>query len=115
MALRELNLEGLATIAGGRVDAAVNRQLKRAIADCEDRPGDKNPRKVVLTMLVRPVMLQDGAVTDVNVECEVSSVVPKYISKPVDCRLKAGQRAIFNDMSEDNVNQMTLDEAGEDE
>lgn len=111
MALKELNLEGLASIAGGKVDAAVNMQLKRMIADCEDRPGDKNPRKVVLTMLVRPVMLQDGAVTDVNVECEVSSAIPKYISKPVDCRIKHGQRAVFNDLSEDDVDQMTIDEA----
>jgi hypothetical protein len=111
MALRELNLEGLSTIDGGRVDAAVNRHLKRAIADCEDRPGDKTPRKVVLTMLVRPVMLQDGAVTDVNVECEVSSTVPKHVSKPVDCRIKNGQRAVFNDMSEGDVDQMTIDEA----
>lgn len=59
---------------------------KRAIADCEDRPGDKSARKVVLTILVKPVMLQDGAVTDVNAECEVSSMMPKYISKPVECR-----------------------------
>jgi hypothetical protein len=109
MALRELNLEGLSTIAGGKVDAAINQQLKRAISDCEDRPGDKNARKVVLTMLVRPVMYQDGAVTDVNVECEVTSSIPKYISKPVDCRIKSGQRAIFNDMAEDNVDQMTID------
>lgn len=110
MALRELNLDGLSTIAGGKVDAAVNQQIRRAIGDCEDRPGDKNPRKVILTMLVRPVMYQDGAVTDVNVECEVSSSIPKYISKPVDCLIKAGQRAIFNDLSEDDVDQMTIDQ-----
>jgi hypothetical protein len=110
MALRELNLEGLAMIDGGRVDAAVNHHLTRAIADCEDRPGDKTARKVVLTMLVKPVMLQDGAVTDASVECEVSSTVPKHVSKTVDCRLKQGHRAIFNDMSENNVDQMTIDE-----
>ena len=75
--LRELNLEGLATIAGGRVDAAMNQQIARAIGDCEDRPGDSNPRKVVLTILLRPVMYQDGDVTDVAVEAEVSSTIPK--------------------------------------
>jgi hypothetical protein len=110
MGLRDLNLQGLAHIDGGRVDVAFNRHLRRAIEDCEDRPGDRNARKVVLTAILRPVCLQDGAVTDVNAEFEIASSVPKHISRTVECRIKANGRAIFNDLSEDDVEQMTIDE-----
>lgn len=111
--LRELNLEGMTGFAGGTVEAIFNRHIKRAIEDCEDRPGEKKPRKVTLTANVVPIMLQDGATTDVAVDCEVTCSIPKHISKTVDCRVKVGGRAIFNDMSEEDVDQMTIDEAGE--
>lgn len=111
MALRELNLDGMTDFAGGSVEAIFNRHVQRAIADCEDRPGEKKPRKVTLTANIMPVILQEGGITDVAVDCEVTCAIPKHISKTVDCRVKVGGRAIFNDMSEDDVDQMTIDEA----
>lgn len=108
--LRELSLESLGFVAGGTVDAAFAHHLRRAVADCEDRSGDTKPRKVTLTVNVSPVVLQDGACTDCAIECEVTSTVPKHVSKPVECRIKAGGRALFNDLSEHSVDQMTIDE-----
>lgn len=108
--LRELNLDGVAHIGGGTVDVAFSKHMKRAIVDCDDRPGDKNARTITLVVSVRPVMQQDGAVMDVNVECSVSSSIPKHVSKTVECRVKADGRALFNDMNESDVEQMTLDE-----
>lgn len=113
--MRELSLGNLKHIAGGTVDAAFQHHLKRAIADCEDRPGDKTARAVVLTINVTPVMLQDGAATDVRTECVVKSTVPPHISKPTECRVKHGGRAAFNDLSENNVDQMTIDEVSGDD
>lgn len=110
MALRELNLEGMADFAGGTVEAIFNRHIQRAILDCEDRPGEKKPRKVTLTANIVPIILQDGAASDVEVDCEVTCAIPKHISKTVDCRVKVGGRALFNDMSESDVDQMTIDE-----
>ncbi len=110
--LKNLDLPGLADFADGTVDAAFAQHVKRAIVDCEDRPGDKKPRKVTITANIVPVVMQDGAVTDVCVDCEVSSTVPKHVSKSVECRIKQGGRAIFNDMSNANVDQMTIDEQG---
>lgn len=105
-----LSLESLSAIDEGRVERAFARHLQRAIADCEDRPGDKKPRKITLTANLSPVMLQDGAVTSVEVECEVSSTVPKHVSKIVECVVKNGGRALFNNMSEGDVLQKTIDE-----
>jgi len=109
--LTELNLQSLASIDEGRVDKAFARHLKRAIQDCEDRPGDKKPRKITVTALVSPIMLQDGAVSNVSVECEISSTVPKHVSRLVECTVKHGGRALFNDLSEDDIKQRTIDEA----
>lgn len=109
--LRNLELAEIGALGSGTVAEAFNRHLQRAIADCEDRPGDDKARKVTLTLLVKPLQLQDGACTEVIVEAEASSSVPKHVSRPVECRIKHGGRALFNDLSEDNVDQMTIDQA----
>lgn len=108
--IRELDLAGLSEFAGGTVDAAFRHHIKRAIVDCEDRPGEKKPRTITLAVRITPVILQDGAATDVKADCEVTSNVPKHVSRTVECRIKQGGRAIFNDMAEDNVEQRTIDE-----
>lgn len=110
---REFNLANLAYVSDGRINAIVKRHIERAILDCEDRPGDKKPRKVTLDLLVTPVVLQDGAVTDVNIEVEVSSRIPKHISPTINCMIKHGGKAVFNDMSESDVDQRTLDQQGQ--
>lgn len=111
--IREMQLGELPHADGGRVDAAFSWHMKRAIEDCEDRPGDKSKRYVLIRMVVTPVLLQDGAVTDCNIECEVSSAIPKHVSRPINCRIKSGGRAVFNDMSEGDVDQKTLDQQGD--
>ena len=110
MAFREISLENVKHMADGTIDAAFQQHVKRAVADCEDRPGDKKPRKVTLTFLMTPVMLQDGNVTDVQVEAVVKSSVPDHLSRPVECRVKAQGRAVFNDLSQDNPHQKTIDQ-----
>lgn len=107
---KKLTLENLQFIADGSVSAAFQHHLKRAVEDCDDRPGDKKPRKVTLELLVTPVVLQDGSTTDVSVESYVKSSVPPHISRPVECKVKQGGKAVFNDLSQDNPNQMTIDQ-----
>jgi hypothetical protein len=110
--IREFNLQNLAHVSGGRIEAIFKRHIQRALLDCEDRPGDKTKRKVTIDVLISPVVLQDGAVTDANIECEVSSKIPKHISPTINCALKAGGRAVFNDMCEADVDQRTIDQQG---
>ncbi len=111
--LRNLDLKGLSEIADGTVQAAFDQHLQRAISDCHNRPGDDKARIVMVAVLVKPVIQQDGAVVDVAVECEVSSKVPKHISRTVHCQLRraqGGAMAVFNDMSQDDPRQGTIDQ-----
>jgi len=110
MAMRDLSLGSIQHVAGGTVDATFQQQLKRVIEDCGDRPGEKKARQVILIVNVTPIMLQDGAAYDVSTDYEIKSTIPTFISRPVECRVKTGGRAIFNDLSEGNVDQMTIDE-----
>lgn len=109
----ELGLQGLISFAGGSIDRLFSRQLQRAILDCDDRPGDKSARTVTVELKIKPVLQQgDGqggaAIIDVAVEAQVKSKLPNYISKTVECQVKNGGRAVFNDLSPDNANQPSL-------
>lgn len=107
---RSVTLENLQHIADGSVSMAFQRHIARAVEDCEDRPGDKKSRKVTLELEIVPVQLQDGSVTEVSMEAKVKSSVPAHVSRPIECKVKQGGKAVFNDLSQDNPNQMTIDE-----
>lgn len=116
--IRDVTLSNLGEMSGGAVSVQFQRHLARAFADCEDRPGDKTARKIVLEIEVVPVVDQlagDGlpAVIHADITCKIKSKLPDHVSKPTECHLRQGNRAVFNDMSESNVSQMTLDEAQE--
>ena len=108
--LHELSLDTMKHAAQGKVDAAVGHHLKRAAEDCYDRPGCDAAREVAILIKIKPVVDQDGMCESVNTEFEVSSKVPKHVSAPVNCGLRKGGKMVFNDMSEDDVHQRTIDE-----
>ena len=110
MAIKNLSLESLKDFADGTVEASFNRHLKRAIEDCDDRAGDSKARKVTIEVLLSPQQLQDGSTCNIKAECKIKSSVPDHISRPIECRIKQGGKAVFNDLSPDNPDQMTLDQ-----
>ena len=112
MAIKNLSLEALQDFADGTVAVSFNQHLKRAINDCDDRPGDSKARKVTLEVMITPQQLQDGNACNITTECKVKSSVPDHISRPIECRIKQGGKAVFNDMSPDNPDQMTIDQVG---
>ena len=113
--IRDVTLANIGEMSGGAVAAQFQRHLARAFADCEDRPGDKTARKLVLEVEIVPVLeqLDDAgmpAVINADVSCKIKSKLPDHVSKPTECQIKQDHRAIFNDMSEGNVSQKTIDE-----
>lgn len=110
MALQELKLASLADFEDGRVAAVFDRHLRAAIADCEDRPSDKKPRLVTLTLAVLPVTLQDGSLVDVAIEARAAGKIPPHRSRTVACSVKHGGRVLFNGLSPDDPHQRTIDE-----
>lgn len=107
--LHELTLESLANLDGGRIGTAFQLSLKRAIQDCEDRPGVKKPREITLKLGILPVAAADDATCDeVAYQCVVSDSVPKRQTRIYSARVRSGGKAAFNDESLDDVNQMSL-------
>lgn len=109
--LKELTLETIKDVADGKVEAALLYHIKRAAEDCLDRPGSKAARTIKLVMKIKPVIDSDGLCESANVEFEIDSSVPKHVSRPVNCNVRKGGKLAFNDMSEDDAKQMTIDES----
>lgn len=113
MALHQFGLDTLTELDGGRVVEAWNQALRRALGDCKDRPAVKKDRKVTLELRLRPVVEEDRDVTECEGHFLVKDTVPTRESKDYSFAMR-GLRGepvlVFNDLSEDNVRQRTLDE-----
>lgn len=110
MTVHELTLESIKNdLAGGRVGEAFALELKRCVTDCEDRPGDDKPRKVMLEIELKPSTDEKGFCENVWGQIRGSSSVPKRKTKPISFGVRRGGMLVFNDLSEDNFNQKTID------
>jgi hypothetical protein len=103
----------IGAIGGGQIEAAVKTLLRRMLDDCDDRPYEEKTRKLVITVEAKPVRRQDGATTDVEMTGQVKVTVPTHKSDPVTARFIHGGDAWFNDLAEDNPDQLTIDQLAE--
>lgn len=115
MAKHELTLNALMEqLDDGRVGIAFQEQLRRVIADCENRPADNKERVVRLEFKCYPVPDSKMQVCDeVKGKFNVTSSVPKMRSREYSFGVRKsakGPMLIFNDMSDDDIRQGTLDE-----
>lgn len=113
MSVKQLGCGTVGELDDGRVAIAFDRHLRRAISDCEDRPGDGTARKVTITLEVKPLILE-GAV-DISVVAQIKGSIPNHVSRPTVCQIRSmnnavGKVAAFNDLSGDNPRQGTIDE-----
>lgn len=110
MARRELKLENLIHIDGGRIAAAFDQAIQRLAMDCADRPGDDRERILTLQVKLKPVMDTDGQYEDAKMQAFLTEKIPHRKSKVIDLQPVRGGRFAFNDLSEDDAKQRTLDE-----
>ena len=108
MALIPLTLDALKDLDNGKVDAAFQRELRHAIADCMDRPGDANARTVGLAAKITPVVDDDGSCSGACVEFTVKSKVPDRKSRPYSFGINKKGHLFFSDESPENVGQYTF-------
>ena len=66
---------------------------------------------MTLTINLKPVIQQDGDVTDVDAEFEITSSMPKHRSRPIHMMPRRGGQLVFTPDSPENAEQMTIDEA----
>lgn len=114
MAMHELNLKTLLeNLDGGRVAQAFQADLRHCINDMEDRPGDDKDRTVTLVLKLTPVIDDEGHLDEVKGKFQTASKVPNRRSKAYSFKSRKmnGQpQLVFNDLSDDNVKQKTIDD-----
>lgn len=108
MGALEFTIDSLKDLDNGKAAEALRRHLRRAAADCEDRPGDSSPRKVQLSIAMVPVMDDQGNCDQVKLRIEASSTVPKHRTRVYSMGLRRGGMLVFNPDAPDNVNQSTF-------
>jgi hypothetical protein len=114
MAMREFTLSNLQELDGGRVDVAFQLAMKRAIVDCEDRPGESKARVVTLKVEVTPVLDEDGLCEEVRTKMVVADKVPDRKSRVYSMGLRKSSRGpqmVFNDGDPGNFRQRTIEDS----
>jgi hypothetical protein len=107
--LHKLTLETLAKMDGGRIGAAFQLALKRAIEDAEERPQVRKAREIIIKLGIVPVAgPEDETCDQIAMQAVVSDTVPKRQTRVYSARVKHGGVAAFNDESLDNIDQLTL-------
>lgn len=110
MAIAKFELGSLSTIDGGRISAAFEHALKRCEMDCKDRPATNKARKVTLVAELVPVCSDSGDLESVDVSFQIKDTVPTRESASYNMKAVAGG-LVFNELSKDDINQLTLDDA----
>jgi hypothetical protein len=114
--LKQLTLESLAELDGGKGAAAFMHHLTRAAADCADRPMDGKARVVTLKVELTPVAEEAGPdrgeCHEVKLKVSATSTVPTHKTKVYSLGLRNADTLkpmlVFNEDAPDNVNQTTM-------
>lgn len=110
MAVEKFELKSLVEIDGGRINAAFMQALQRCERDCGDRPATSDSRKVTLTAELTPICSPSGELESVDVRFQIKDTVPTRKSAVYNMKAtRAG--LLYNELSPDDVNQRTIDEA----
>lgn len=110
MAVEKFELRSLVDLDSGRIRTAFEQALTRCLTDCRDRPAVTDARKITLAVAMAPVLDPDGEMESCNVQFQITDSVPKRKSKVYNMKSSRGG-LLFNELSPDDVNQRTLDEA----
>jgi hypothetical protein len=108
MTVHQFSLKTLMELDGGRVVEAWDQAVKRCVADCEDRPAVKKPRKVILELLLEP-LCEQGSLDSVDGAFKVTDSAPKRETKTYNFGVRRGQLLVFNDLSDDDIHQKTIE------
>lgn len=109
MARQQLTLDSLRVLDFGIVPEHFKQSLERAAKDCIDRPVVKTARKVTVEFFLTPVPDQSGRDCDeVHVECEISSAIPKYRTRPYQMTPTRRGELMFNPDVPEDPDQQTL-------
>jgi len=116
MGLMFLDLATLKDLDGGKPAIAFRRAVEDATKDCQDRPTETRPRKIVLELELEPVANEDpefeGTFRAVGVtgHFKIKSTIPNRQTRPYSFGLDKQGRLFFSQESPQNVNQATFED-----
>ena len=108
MTMATLTLESLKELDDGRVQAAFMHELRRAVKDCMDRPGDKTAREVSLVFKLTPIVGEEGMCEGADGDFHIKSKVPTRKTKTYNFRTNTRGDLIYSSNSPDNADQLTF-------
>ena len=108
MPIHAFTLENLEHLDLGKAKEAFNMQIKRIAADCLDRPGDTNARKVTLEVVAKPVPDVDGTCERVKLQIQVTSKIPSMRTRVYDLGIRRNGVLVFSEDSPENIDQATM-------
>lgn len=111
--LKTLSLETLADLDGGRIQAAVDRELAHINRDLEDRPALNKARKLTIEISATPYASESGGrrgMGGAKVVVKVKSSVPDRQSKDFDM-IPTQDGLGWNELSPEDARQLTIDDA----
>ena len=110
MPLMNLSLASINDLDDGRVSVAFTQELRRAVMDCMDRPGDKSSRTITLELKITPVIGDEGGCEGANGEFQIKSKVPTRKSKTYSFATNTKGHLIYSSTSPGDVNQSTFED-----
>lgn len=110
MGMIQLDFSGLQVLDNGKLSAAFQAELQAAVRDCIDRPGDKSPRKVNLSMQLVPVLDDTGDASNVQIKFDVKAAIPKRKTRTYEMLTIRGGGLRFSEHSPTNPNQLAFDD-----
>lgn len=113
MGMIQLDFSGLQVLDNGKLSAAFQAELQAAVRDCIDRPGDKSPRKVNLSMQLVPVLDDTGDASNVQIKFDVKAAIPKRKTRTYEMLTIRGGGLRFSEHSPTNPNQLAFDDVVE--
>ena len=104
-----ISYETLGSLDGGMAQTNIDKAIRAAVFDLEDRGADEKPRVVTITLTMKRVGDQ--------VDCEVQAIpkIPSFKTAATAAEIKYehGEPSLFfNDLAPDDPAQQTIDDAG---
>jgi hypothetical protein len=110
MPLVQFDIANIGDLDDGRVSVAFAHELRRAVMDCMDRPGDKKPRSVTLEFRLTPVVGEEGQCDGAEGEFEIKSKVPTRKSKTYSFSTNRKGHLIYSSNNPEDIDQATFDD-----
>ena len=115
--LLDFDLETLRQLGNGAVFNQIMRLIEQCVDDCQRRPGEKRPRKVMIQLNISPKSHDEAGIDEDTVRKVADGIelmvtadnkLPNRKSMSFDCGIGPGNKILFNPYNPVNHRQLPL-------